>query len=171
MIAWSRLAGMKFCLVLPGSRQCLKLFINYILWLHVKSFIPARREPSFVLPQSCFAGTKFSRVIASTCLSGIKKLMNTSVWKKIIEVHLKRFTRERLASQLAKVSSKIFLLYFYDECDVNLWEKKLTNEISSFYESMGFRELTCLQRKIKRKFIQMYTNAWWKTVPPCRDEV
>ena len=81
VIAWSRLAGIKFCLVLPGSRQCLKLFINYILWLHVKSFIPARREPSFALPQSCFAGTKFSRVIASTCLSGIKKLMNTSVWK------------------------------------------------------------------------------------------
>ena len=100
-----------------------------------------------------------------------KKVNEHISLKKFIEVHLKRFTRERLASQLAKVSSKIFLLYFYDECDVNLWEKKLTNEISSFYESMGFRELTCLQRKIKRKFIQMYTNAWWKTVPPCRDEV
>ena len=33
--------------------------------LHVKSFIPARRDPTFVLSVSCFEGTKFSHVIAS----------------------------------------------------------------------------------------------------------
>ena len=34
------------------SRQCYKLFISYILRLHVKSFIPARWDPCFVLPES-----------------------------------------------------------------------------------------------------------------------
>ena len=29
--AWSWLVGMKFCLVLPGSQQCYKFFINYVL--------------------------------------------------------------------------------------------------------------------------------------------
>ena len=81
VITWSRLAGMKFCLVLPGSRQCYKLFINYILQLRVKSFIPARKDPSFVLPGFHFAGTKFYHVIATAHLNGMKKLINTSVWK------------------------------------------------------------------------------------------
>ena len=81
VITWSRLARMKFCLVLPGSRQCYKLFINYILQLHVKSFIPARQDPSFVLPAFHFAGTKFYHVIATARLNGMKKLINTSVWK------------------------------------------------------------------------------------------
>ena len=40
------------------SRYYYKLFISYILRLHVKSFILARRDPSFVLPGSCFAGKK-----------------------------------------------------------------------------------------------------------------
>ena len=40
------------------SWQCYKLFINYILRLHVKSFIPARWESSFT-------GTKFSHLIVS----------------------------------------------------------------------------------------------------------
>ena len=58
-----------------GSRQCYKLFINFILRLHVKRFIPARRDPSFVQPGSRFAGTKFSHVIASARLDGVKKLI------------------------------------------------------------------------------------------------
>ena len=45
----------------------LKVFINYIFRLHVKSFIPVRSDPSFVLPGSRFVGTK--------------KLINTFVWK------------------------------------------------------------------------------------------
>ena len=49
--------------------------LNYILRLHVKPFIPARRDPSFVQSGSRFAGTKFSHVIASTRLGGIKKLI------------------------------------------------------------------------------------------------
>ena len=60
---------------LAGSRQCYKLFINYILRLRVKSFIPARRDPSFVLPGSRFTGTKFSHVNASTRLREGKMLI------------------------------------------------------------------------------------------------
>ena len=75
MITSSRLAGMKFCPALPGSRQCYKFFINYILRLHVKRFIPARRDPSFVQPGSRFAGMKFSHVIVSARLGEIKKLI------------------------------------------------------------------------------------------------
>ena len=41
------------------------------LQLHAKSFIPARQDSSFVLPASCFARTT----------NGMKKLINTSVWK------------------------------------------------------------------------------------------
>ena len=55
------------------SRQCYKLFINYILQLHVKSFIVAMGDPSFVLPESCFAGKKLSHVIASAHLNGTEK--------------------------------------------------------------------------------------------------
>ena len=39
VITWSRLASMNFCPALPGSWQCYKLLINYILRLHVKRFI------------------------------------------------------------------------------------------------------------------------------------
>ena len=66
---------MKFCPALPGSRQCYKLFINYILRLQVKRFIPVRRDPSFVQPGSRFAEMKFSHVIASARLDGIKKFI------------------------------------------------------------------------------------------------
>ena len=65
---------MKFCRALLGSRQCYKLFTNYTLRLHVKHFIQARRYPSFVQLESRFAGMKFSHVIPSACLGGIKKL-------------------------------------------------------------------------------------------------
>ena len=75
VITWSRLAGMKFYSTLPGSQPCYELFINYILRLHVKRFILARRDPSFVQRGSCFAGTKFFHVIASVRLGGIKKLI------------------------------------------------------------------------------------------------
>ena len=55
VITWFRLARMKFCPPLPGFRQCYKLFINYTLRLHVKRFILARRDHSFVQPGSLFA--------------------------------------------------------------------------------------------------------------------
>ena len=89
MIAWSRSVGMKYCPTLPGSRQCYKLFINHILRLYVKSFIPARWDPFFVLPGSFFAGTKFYHVISSAYLRGTKKLINTYVYR---EKFLKRYT-------------------------------------------------------------------------------
>ena len=89
---WSRLAGIKFYPVLPGSLQC------YKLRLHLKSFVPAKRDPSFLLPGSPFVGTKFSHVITSNYLSGMKKLINTSVDLK-------------------------YLYSFYDAYDASLWEK------------------------------------------------
>ena len=79
VITWSRLAGMKFCPVLPRSWQCYKLFINYILRLHVKSGIPPWPD----LPRSRFAGTKFSHVIASAHLSGMKQWVNICLQRKI----------------------------------------------------------------------------------------
>ena len=75
----SQLARMKFCPVLLGRRERYKFIINYICRLHVKSFVPAKWEPSFVLPRSCFAGTKYSHVIAPAHLSGMKKSINMSV--------------------------------------------------------------------------------------------
>ena len=81
MITWSRLAEMKLCEALPGSRHCYKLYINYVLRLHIKRFIPAKHDLSFVQPGSCFAGTKFFHVIASFHLYGIKKLIkNVHRW-------------------------------------------------------------------------------------------
>ena len=81
VITRSRLTKMKLYPVFPGSRQCYELIINYILRLHVKSFILARLDPSFTLPGSRFARAKFSHVIASVRLSVMKKLINTPVWK------------------------------------------------------------------------------------------
>ena len=47
VITWSRLARMKLCPVFLGSRQCCyKLFRNYILRLHVKSYRHTRRVGS-----------------------------------------------------------------------------------------------------------------------------
>ena len=66
---------MKFCPTLLGSRQCYEFFINYILRLYVKRFIPAGRDPSFAQPGSRFAGTKFSHVITLARLGEIKKLI------------------------------------------------------------------------------------------------
>ena len=39
---------------LPASRQCYEFLMNYILRLYVKSFISARRDPSFVLSRRNF---------------------------------------------------------------------------------------------------------------------
>ena len=85
VITWSQLAGMKFY---PVLLFCYKFFINYILWLHVKSFIPARRDPSFELLGSHFIRSKFSHVIASTPpLSGTKIFFKLISLKIPIEVH------------------------------------------------------------------------------------
>ena len=61
-------------LLLPGSWQCYKFLINYILGLHVKSFILARWDHSFLVPGSCFTRTKFSHGITSVHLGRMKKL-------------------------------------------------------------------------------------------------
>ena len=55
VITRSQLAGMKFCLALPEFRQCYKLFKSYILQLHVKRFIPAKRDSCFIQPWPRFA--------------------------------------------------------------------------------------------------------------------
>ena len=75
----------------------------------------ARRDPSFVLPGSHFAGMTLSHVIASDRLNGMKKLINISVQKYPFN------------------KSKIFISCFYDAFDVNLWEKKLTNIFVEFH--------------------------------------
>ena len=81
VITWSRFAGMKFCPALPQSLQYSKLFINFIMWLHEKSFIPARRDPAFVLLGSRFAGTTFSHVIIPSRPSGMKNQLKACVWR------------------------------------------------------------------------------------------
>ena len=63
--------------------QCYKLFTYYIVWLHAKGFKPARWDLSFVLPGSCFCGTKFFHLITSACVSGMKNQFNTCLRKKI----------------------------------------------------------------------------------------
>ena len=121
----------KFTVDLPcPSAISIKLLCDYML-----SFIPARRDPSFVLPGSRFAGMKFYHVIASARLKWMKKLI-----KKIsIEVHFNR--------------SKIFLC-FCDAYDVNLWEKKASKrlcKISSFYRGSHRR---CSAKKVFLKILQ-----------------
>ena len=41
--------------------------------LHVESLIQATRDPSYILPRFCFAGTKFSHVVASDRTGWMKK--------------------------------------------------------------------------------------------------
>ena len=62
-----------------GFAAVLLTLVNYILRLHVKIFITLRRNFFFVLPGFRFAGTKFSHIIPSVRLSGMKKLINRSV--------------------------------------------------------------------------------------------
>ena len=59
VITGSQLIGMKFSPVLPGFRQWYKLFINYILRLHVKSFIKARRDPFLYCLDPALPGRNF----------------------------------------------------------------------------------------------------------------
>ena len=122
------LAGMKFCLVLSGSRQCYKFFINYILRLDVKCSI---------LFQSlhCAAGTKFCHVIASARLSGMKKLINTSVWNNLL--------------RYISIDCSYFYCFFTTHM-TSVCDKKVNQclyRISSFrehflnqWESMGFHK-------------------------------
>ena len=90
MNTWSRLAGIKFYPTLSRSRQWYKLFINYILRLHVKCFIPAKRDSSFVQPGSHFATTKFSHVMSSARLDEIKNLIKKYP-QKYISIDLRYF--------------------------------------------------------------------------------
>ena len=96
---------MKFCPALSGSQQCYKLFINYILRLHVKRFIPARRDPSFVQPGSRFAGTKFSHVIASARLGGIKKLIIEDISIVSLRLMRRQSARKKVNKYLCRISS------------------------------------------------------------------
>ena len=56
-----------------------------MLRLHVESFIALRRNPSFVLPGSHFVRTKFSNVVGSARLNGMKKQFDTSLQSKLKE--------------------------------------------------------------------------------------
>ena len=78
LVGWDEI-----CHVLWGSRQCYQLFINYVLLLHVKSFILARQDPSFLMLESYFVRMKFFHVIASACLSRDKHKFRTCLQRKI----------------------------------------------------------------------------------------
>ena len=54
---------------------------KFYLPIRCKEFQPGKREPPFVLPGSCFTRMKLAHVMASACLSGMKKLIKISVWK------------------------------------------------------------------------------------------
>ena len=107
VITWSRSAGMKFCPALRGSRQCYKLLTNYIQRLHVKCFIPARRDPSFVQPGSRFARMKFSHVIVSARQGEIKKL----IIEDISIVSLRSIWRQSVRKKVNKYLWRISSLY------------------------------------------------------------
>ena len=62
-----------------GILAVLETLQKFHLLITCKKFHPARRVPSLVLVGSRFAETKFSHVIVSARLSGMKKLINTSV--------------------------------------------------------------------------------------------
>ena len=105
VITWSRLAGMKFCPALRGSRQCYKLFINYMLRLHVKRFIPTRRDTSFVQPGSRFAEMKFSHVNVSARLGEIKKLISENISIVSLRHIWCQSARKKLTKYLCRISS------------------------------------------------------------------
>ena len=105
VITWSRIGRMKFCPALPESRQSYKLFINYTLRLHVKRFIQARRDPSFVQPGSRFARTKFSHVIASARLGGIKKLIIEDISIVSLRPIWRQSVRKKVNKYLCRISS------------------------------------------------------------------
>ena len=69
----------------PGWNSILFYSILHKLYLTItcKKFHPDKAG-------SRFAGTKFSHAIASARLSGIKKLINTSVWKNSFPTHITR---------------------------------------------------------------------------------
>ena len=71
---------MKFCPVWPGYPQYSKLFINYVLQLHVKIFISPGQDPSFIL--------RVSHVIASARLSGMKKLIKNYQFQYIEDISI-----------------------------------------------------------------------------------
>ena len=73
-ITWSWVAGMKFCPVLPGSWQCHKLFMNYILRLHLKFSSRQGRIPILYCRDSSLVGQSFPTVSAR--LSRMKKQFN-----------------------------------------------------------------------------------------------
>ena len=124
---------------LPGSRQCYKLFINQILLLHVKSFIPARRDSSFEQPGSRFAGTKFSHVIALARLDGIKKLIKKYP-QKYISIDQRYFYCVFTTHRTSSVRKKV---------------NKYVCRISSFYRSSHRR---CSARKGIFKNFAIFTG-------------
>ena len=104
-ITWPRLAGMKFCPVWPGFRQCYKLFKMYCDYMWKVSSrqggIPLlySQDPTLLPLFSCY---RFS-------LPRRDEKVNYRIsLKKSIKVHFNR--------------PKIILLYFYDAHYANLWE-------------------------------------------------
>ena len=88
VIIWSRFSAMKICFALPGSWQYCKLFLNFIMWLHGKSFIPARWDPAVVLPGSRFSGTKVSHTIIRSRSSAMKNMVKSMYIAWILKINM-----------------------------------------------------------------------------------
>ena len=120
VITWSRLAGMKLCPVFP--RQSYKFFINYILRLFLKSFIPVKWDTSLLLPESRFAGTKFSHVIASARLGGMKKFIHDIQRRKSPYVISKDLVSWMVGNQELDARNYVFLKISDFFCIIFWWK-------------------------------------------------
>ena len=78
-------------------------------------FVSSRMRRTFIWR------TYFPLIIKSPSHIKKKNCFICSVWKKFIEEHFNR--------------PKIFLLYFYDAYDINLWEKKVWQRYGLFMQN------------------------------------
>ena len=123
------LAGMKFCLVLSGSRQCYKFFINYILRLDVKC-------SNLFQSLHCTAGIPLCRDEIFSCnrFSPPKrnekaKLINTSVWNNLLRYisidcsyFYCFFTTHMMSICDKKVNQCLYRISSFREHFLNQWE-------------------------------------------------
>ena len=86
VIAWSRLVEMKFCLVLLGSQQCYKLFINFILRLSRQGGIPLLYCWDAALPWST---GKYISIDWRYFYCILQRIWHQSIRKKLTNVFIK----------------------------------------------------------------------------------
>ena len=109
----------------------------------MKSFIPARRDPSFVLPGSRFGDTKFSHVIALAHLSGMKKLFNTC------------FQNASLKKSISAHFLDISILFLR-----RIWRRLWEKNTDIFIEFHHFMKKEWTQLKTKQSKQSIFLNQW-----------